>query len=120
MQNMQFRDYVFRHNPAKIRVSSRNLIAEDFLPGKGGVTRGLGKVPRQVVCSGSFSGANAADALEQAAGFRRSTAHEQSGVLFLPGMEPFTAQLREFVMEAEGDGRVIPYTITFVETGAGL
>ena len=120
MQTMQFRDYIFKHNPAKIRITNQNHITEDFCPGKGSVTQNLGPKPRKVVCSGSFAGLTPREALEQAAEFRRKTADEQSGILFLPGMEPFPAQLREFILEAEGDGRVLPYTLTFVEQGAPL
>lgn len=115
METMQFRDYFFRHNPAAITVTSGTRLTEDFCPGKGSLVRSLGKKARTIVCKGSFVGATAALAMEQAAEFRRKTANEQTGMLFLPGMEPMAAQLREIVLEAAGDGRVLPYTITFLE-----
>lgn len=115
METMQFRDYFFRHNPAEIVISSSMKIVEDFCPGKGSLVRGLGKKARTITCKGSFVGATPALAMEQAAEFRRKTANEQAGMLFLPGMEPISARLRELVLEASGDGKVLPYAITFVE-----
>jgi len=117
---MQYGDYIFRHNPAKIRVTDQNNIGEFFCPGKGSVTQNLGQTPRKIVCGGSFTGITPREALEQAVEFRRKTLSQRPGMLFLPGMEPFMAQLREFILDAEGDGRVLPYSITFVEQGAAI
>lgn len=117
MDTMQFRDFLFRHNPEQITVTDAARLKEDFCPGLGSRVRRLGQRARRVRCHGSFLGASPEEAFEQAAELRRAAAGGQAGMLFLPGMEPFPARLEEFVAEAGGDGRILPYTLTFVERG---
>lgn len=114
MDFMQFRDYMFRHNPEKISVKTGAALAEHFCPGKGGVTQDMGQKPREIKCEGCFTGNDMSEALAEAYEFRRKCG-EKPGVLRIPGIEPMNARLREFALALSGDGRIIPYTLLFLE-----
>lgn len=115
METMQFRDFVFPHNPQSITVSERTQTVTLFCPGKGEIQQRLGGGCRVVRCAGSFE-----EAVRQVEAFRRSTGEAAAGMLLIPGMQPFWAHIKELVFEASGDGRVIPYTMLFVEEAAGV
>lgn len=112
---MQFRDFIFRHNPQTIAVSCAANVVPHFCPGKGDVVQNLGRRGRIVRCSGSFFGTSFREAMAQLTEFRQKTNETTGGMLFIPGVEPFMAQLREFAFDAQGDGRIIGYTMVFVE-----
>lgn len=112
---MQFRDYIFRHNPASITVSGDSAAAVHFCPGRGEVVQHMGRRCRRVTCRGVFLGTSFEDAMAQLRQFRQTAAGGGAGTLFIPGVEPFPAHLKEFVFEAEGDGRILPYTMVFLE-----
>jgi hypothetical protein len=114
---MQFRDYIFRHNPAKITVSSPKAVVTHLCPGGAEIAQELGERARVVTCSGSFFGASMGEAMGQLLEFRQRSAGE--GMLYLPGLPPFPARLLELVFDAEGDGRIILYTMKFIETFMG-
>ncbi len=113
MSNTQFRDYIFRHNPAKIAVSDPRAVVSHFCPGGAEVTQELGLRPRTVVCSGSFFGDSLSEAMGQLIEFRQKSSG--AGMLYLPGLPPFSARLLELAFDAEGDGRIILYTMKFIE-----
>lgn len=117
MEVMQFRDFVFRHNPAKITVRSVNETASHLCPGRGEVLQQLGARGRTVRCEGSFFGASYAGALAQLLEFRQKSADGARGMLYVPGHAPFMACLTELVFDAQGDGKIIPYTMLFTEAG---
>lgn len=112
---MQFRDYIFDHNPAKITVTRAEKAVRQFSPGRGEILQHLGRMARVVRCEGSFFGDSFATASARLDAFRRRAEGEEPGALFVPGEEPFLAYLQEFVFEAAGDGRIIPYAMTFLE-----
>jgi hypothetical protein len=114
---MQFRDYIFRHNPAKITVSDSRAVVTHLCPGGAEIAQELGERARVVTCSGSFFGASMGEAMGQLLEFRKRSAGE--GMLYLPGLAPFPARLLELVTDAEGDGRIILYTMKFIETFIG-
>lgn len=118
METMQFRDYIFPYNPQSITVTEGTNTVTLFCPGKGEVTQNLGGGGRVVRCAGSFWGGSFEEAVRQVTLFRRSAGERACGMLLIPGMEPFWAHLKELVFEASGDGRIIPYTMLFVEEEA--
>ena len=118
-QTMQFRDFIFRHNPQTITVTQAAGTASHFCPGRGELIQNLGGRARTVRCQGSFWGNTFGEAVAQLEEFRRKAEREPAGALFIPGVAPFQAHLRELVFEAAGDGRIIPYTMVFVEAEAG-
>jgi hypothetical protein len=75
----------------------------------------MGARARTVRCEGCFLGRDAADALAQAAALRQKCRDGEAGTLFVPGMEPMQALMKEIVLEASGEGRIIPYCIVFME-----
>jgi hypothetical protein len=114
---MQFRDYIFRHNPAKITVSDTKAVVTHLCPGGAEIAQELGQQARAVTCSGSFFGAGLGEAMGQLIEFRQKAVGE--GMLYLPGLPPFPARLVALAFDAEGDGRIILYTMKFIETFAG-
>ncbi len=113
MSSLQFRDFVFRHNPEKISVSDSKNIVSHFCPGKAEIMQDMGKKARVVVCSGSFFGDNFSAAMSQLLDFREKSG--DVGMLYVPGVAPFAARLVELAFDARGDGRIIPYTMRFLE-----
>lgn len=116
---MQFGDYIFQYNPQHISVSSAEHVVTHFCPGKTEVSQNLGQKARIAECSGSFFGETFADAMRELTRFRQKTADGKTAMLFLPGTEPFLARLTDFTFNAQGDGRVIPYTARFLEAKTG-
>lgn len=112
---MQFGNYIFRHNPEVISVAGGNRTVTHFRPGAGEICRNLGERASEVTCSGSFFGGDLPDAMGQLLAFRKTAADSPSATLFVPGLPPMRAVLRELAFDCRGDGRLIPYTMRFVE-----
>lgn len=118
VETMQYRDFLFRHNPQCITVYQPSQVASHFCPGWGDMTQQLGGKARTVRCQGSFFGGNFPEAMSQLQEFRGKTGDGERGMLLIPGLSPFMAYLKELVFDAQGDGRIIPYTMVFVEARA--
>ena len=119
METVQFRDFIFRHNPHHIQIAAPQALASHFCPGHGEVVQGMGEKARSVRCAGTFFGDTYTQAMAQLLDFREKTSPGQAGMLFLPGIPPFMARLRSFSFDARGDGRIIEYTMEFLEVRAG-
>ena len=117
MRQMQFRDFIFPHNPASIVVERLGRQAAFFCPGQGEVVQTLSDGRRQVRCSGDFVCASVAEAAALMASFEEKAADGRAGVLVLPGHPPMIAALAEHTFESRGDGRVAPYTMRFIQAG---
>lgn len=117
---IQFRDYIFRHNPQSITITCGTGTASHFCPGVGELVQRLGGKCRTVRCQGSFFGGSFQEASAQLEEFSRKAQQDQAGTLFLPGLQPFQAHLQELLFECAGDGKIIPYTLVFVEAQVGL
>ena len=114
-QNMQFRNFSFANNPQTITIQQGNKLISHSLPGGGSIVQQLGAIPRIITCKGAFLGRSFTEAAAQLQNFRTVAAGHQTGLLFIPGLEPVPAYLRELVCEASSDGRILPYTMVFVE-----
>ena len=117
MQTMQFRDFLFPHNPAAITVERLGRQAAFFCPGHGEVVQTLSEGRRQVRCQGDFVCSSAGETAALIASFEQKAADGKPGVLVLPGMAPMIAVLAEHSFQARGDGRAAPYTMRFVQAG---
>ena len=117
MQKMQFRDFIFPHNPATILVERLGRHASFFCPGHGEIVQTLGAGRRQVRCTGDFVCASAGESVALTASFEEQCADGKPGVLLLPGRAPMIAVLAEHSFQARGDGRVTPYFMRFLEAG---
>jgi hypothetical protein len=115
IETVQFRDFFFPHNPATITVSREGNHIAHFCPGHGEVLQRIGGGGRTVTLKGCFFGASYEQANAQL--HELIAAANGPGTLFLPGCEPFLAELKELTTESAGDGRVIPYVIIFREAG---
>lgn len=119
VNTMQFRGFVFSTNPEKISVNEEWNVVRHFCPGKAEISQDLGKKARVVTCSGSFWGASFSETMRELSRFREESGGSLSGgnvgMLYIPGMPPFTARLTELAFDAQGDGRIIPYTMKFIE-----
>lgn len=113
METMQFGGFIFSHNPEIITVEQSSPLASHICPGKGELWQSLGSDQRKITCKGCFVAKSYGEASSQVENFRRESS--KSRLLFVPGMAPFMARLHSFVLEASGDGRILPYTIVFVE-----
>lgn len=114
---MQFGSCVFPHNPQSIDVTRSDRVARLFCPFRGAAVQHLGEGARTVRCRGCFFGETLEEAAAQLAAFRRAAEGCGARLLFLPGLESFPAVLESFAYEAAGDGRILPYTMTYVEAG---
>ena len=115
MNTMQFGDYIFKYNPEKIEVLQGESLVEHFFPGKGMAVQNMGRKTRKIKCYGVFTGKKLADTLSQIDIFTKRHTTGTAKMLFVPGIEPFYAVVKEFAVDMQGDGRLIPYTILFVE-----
>ena len=118
VETMQFRDFIFPHNPGSITVTQPGELAVHLCPGKGEVVQYLGARAKTVRCQGSFFGATFHEAVSQLQEFRERAGTAERGLLLIPGMQPFLAYLRELSFDSTGDGKIIPYTMVFVEAVA--
>lgn len=115
VDTMQFRDYIFNHNPQRVTVSAADNVVTHLCPGGAEISQHLGARARVVTCTGSFFGDSFADAMRQLEQFQRKASGGGTGILFVPGIAPFFARLTDFTFNAEDDGRIIPYTMHFIE-----
>jgi hypothetical protein len=114
---MQFRDFVFPHNPQSIIIRAGNRVVTYLCPGRGEASQNLGGENRVVTCKGAFFGRSYTEAASQLERFRSASAGERPGLLFIPGLPPMHVYLRELTVEASGDGQILPYTMIFAEGG---
>ncbi|MCL2068340.1 MAG: hypothetical protein FWH00_00415 [Oscillospiraceae bacterium] len=115
MNTMQFRDFIFPHNPQSITIRSGNRVVSHLCPGHAESTQNLGGENRVVTCKGAFFGRSYTEAVSQLERFRAASANERPGLLFIPGLPPIHAHLKELAVEASGNGEILPYTMVFVE-----
>jgi len=118
MVTMQFRDFTFPHNPQSITIRAGNRVVVHLCPGHREITQNLGTESRVVTCKGSFFGASYPEAASQLERFKTAAGAGQAGLLFIPGLAPIFAHLQQLAVEASGDGRILPYTMAFVEDRA--
>lgn len=114
MTNLQFGTYVFEHNPRKISMGFESAVAAQLLPSWGVISQNMGARCRLVRCEGEVFAATpdgAAAKLAELSALCVSTA----AMLYLPTGERFSAYLLRFGYAAQGDGRVITYTMEFTE-----
>jgi len=117
MDSMQFRDFIFPHNPASITVENLGRHATFFCPGHGEVVQTLSSGRIRVRCTGDFICTDAGESAALIASFVEKCADGKSGFLAVPGYPPFLAVLAEHSFGARGDGRVTSYAMQFIQAG---
>lgn len=117
MNKMQFRGFVFPQNPEKITITSANKIDTHHLPGYGEVSCFNGKQIRKITCNGSFFGNSSSTPSSNMQELLSMADNESAGMLYLPGLKPTFAFLKEASFFCIEDGRILPYTLVFYEEG---
>lgn len=74
----------------------------------------MGSKLRRVTCQGSFFGTSPQEVRKQLDSFQSATS-TAANLLILPGYPPFVATLESVSIRCESDGKILPYTMIFVE-----
>lgn len=115
MSTLQFGDYLFPHNPARIDIANALDSVSHLMPYYGTATQVLGVSPRLVRVEGSFFGTSAPQALGQYNTLEALFAQKKRALLFIPYQKPFYAIFSRLSMNAGGDGKIISYLAEFLE-----
>lgn len=112
MNKMQFGDYVWRHNPEKLKMVYSKKLKVFRPPSQSPVFQNLGTDLRVVTGRGDFFGENAfSDFFRLAAEFSKQNA----ALLTLPGFESFYAQFKKLELDGEAGEGLVGYTFEFWE-----
>ena len=111
MTNLRFKEYVFRHNPARLKVSPCQKDSRSCCYGLGEHLQLLGNGLTVVEGEGELFGA---DALEQFYALQK-LAGQGVGLLSGAGLEPMQAVLEEVEMVGVGGQELVEYRVRFVE-----
>lgn len=111
MTNLRFKEYVFRHNPAKLKVSRCQKISRSSCYGFGEHLQLLGDGLTVVEGEGELFGA---DAVEQFYALQKLVG-QGAGLLSGAGLEPMQAVLEEAKMLGVGGQELVEYRVRFVE-----
>lgn len=109
---MKYKDFVFDYNPKQINIENRKNLVEIKLPFLGSVIQDLGREKRVVTGNGEFFGS---DCIEKFNELSRLSQDNQSGFLFIPGIDPFRAFLKNIKMSADPTPNLISYSFEFWE-----
>ena len=112
MAAMRYKSYVFPHNPARLEVEGKALVAGAHCPGYGPVYQHLGTAQRVITGEGSFFGPGAQG---DYAALGQVFFQAGPGMLFLPAMTPVRAFFTRLAYLGQGDGEIIRYAFQFVE-----
>ncbi len=110
---MQYKDFIFPHNPRKIEVETGILTSSLLCPFAGTMVQRLGQSPRAVTGEGQFFGPRALY------DYRRLEALLQlpeAGYLAIPGLPAMQAYFVRLALSCEGDGQMIHYRFGFLES----
>ena len=111
MTNLRFKEYVFRYNPARLKVSRCQKVSRSCCYGVGEHLQLLGNGLTVVEGEGELFGA---DALEQFYALQK-LAGQGVGLLSGAGLEPMQAVLEEVEMVGVGGQELVEYRVRFVE-----
>lgn len=112
MTKLKFRSYVFPHNPKKLTVEYSKNLKVFRPPLKTAVIQNLGDDFRVVKGVGEFYGD---DAFVQFIKLSDEFGSPGTGILTLPGFDPFYAEFRSLSLNGEAGEGVIGYSFEFWE-----
>jgi hypothetical protein len=112
IEQMRYKDYIWRNNPAKIHVSSQRNQKDICIPHSGNFIQDCGRNKRIVKGSGEFFGEFYLEDFN-----KLSTIFEENteGYLSIPGFKPFKAMFHSLDMLGESAPNLIHYSFTFWE-----
>jgi len=112
LQLMKFKSFQWSHNPAKLNVTSERNIRELRMPFLGGVLQDCGSKKRVITGEGEFNGSNCLLDYQQLSALFSAGG---SGLLSLPGVEPFMATLVSLELIGNAQPNCIAYRFVFWE-----
>lgn len=115
MTKMQFGTYSFEYNPRRIEVAYSGNIAAYVMPGCGALAQHLGARCKTVRAEGELFALTADAALAKLTALRAACCATTAAVLKLPTGETFSAIASRFSYTAQGDGRLLAYTVEFMQ-----
>ncbi len=109
---MQFKNFVWPCNPAKLEITSCRNLKIFQLPYNGEAVQDLGRAGRRITGSGVFYGSGALSSCHTLEGLLHGGA---PGLLTLPGEAAFTAHFCSFSYRREATPDYFSYTFEFRE-----
>lgn len=111
-EKMSYRGYGFATNPSVIRIKHRARITRNSVPFQTENTVNFGRKACEISGEGELVGY---DCEKQFAEIRRLFLDGGSGLLLLPGLEPFYAFFESLELLDEPSDRLIKYSFSFCE-----
>lgn len=112
---MKYKNFTFDYNPKQINIDNRKNLVEIKLPFLGSVVQDLGREKRVVTGNGEFFGENCIEKFNELSNL---SLENKSGLLFIPGIEPFKAFFKSLKMTADPMPNLISYSFEFWEDTA--
>lgn len=109
---MQYKNYIWTHNPKNIEILSNRDVKENTLPYFGSVFQDYGRKKRIVKGIGEFFGS---DCLSQYDTLFSLFKEGGEGFLFLPQIPPFLAIFKSLSLVGETTPNVVRYSFEFWE-----
>lgn len=109
---MSYRGYVWPNNPETVKIERARNTAELKIPGSVSAMQDNGTAPRRVSGSGRFTGTGCGDSFSQLC---TAFGEGGSGMLRLPGMDPFPAVFASLAMKGEPGPDSVGYEFVFLE-----
>lgn len=113
---MQYKDFVWPHNPRTVKMAQQRNIKELCVPFGGSVLQDYGGGKRIVTGEGEFFGE---DCMENFLRLSALLKEGGAGYLSLPGMTPFLAVFHSLELLEEPQEDMLRYTFTFWEEQSG-
>ena len=107
---MQYKDFRFSYNPARLQVIHQRRTVEHDCPGYGAVTQVLGEAPRIIRGSGAFWGEQAMNEFEA---LHQVYCQQDAGMLLIPMYQPILAYFTQ--LQITGQGASVQFTFEFVQ-----
>lgn len=109
---MRFRDYVWPNNPETIQIERLKTVGSFPIPHEGRTLQDMGGRGRRVTGSGRFLGE---DCLAEFSRLSEAFATEGSGLLRIPGNQPFQAVFSSLTMRGGAGPDCVAYAFVFEE-----
>lgn len=109
---MSYKGFVFAVNPSVIKIRHRARLVQNSVPFGADSVRNFGRKACEISGEGSFIGENCAEQFEK---LREVFISGSSGLLLLPGLEPFYAFFEELQLLEEPSEELIKYSFVFCE-----
>ncbi|MGN0452778.1 MAG: LysM peptidoglycan-binding domain-containing protein [Ruminococcus sp.] len=112
LSKMSFSGVSFEYNPVYLKLESRRLLAQSFMPFIGEKTQDLGRKCTVVSGRGELFGA---DAFERYERLSKLFGKGKKGILSLPGLSPMYARFTRLEAVGETTPDLVTYSFEFCE-----